>query len=127
MRRRGRHRQHPALPQPHVVAERAHRLVDAGRLARDCDGRLVAEQLDEPRQRRPEAVQKTAVPRARAVAAVRPLEHDDPRPGPPGAELERRPEAGEAAADDRHIGVDRPLERRFGRIRRRLLPPPGLR
>src|SRR5438270_813484 len=60
---------------------------------------------------RPVAVEEAAVPPARAYAAAIRLENDDVRRRVAFLHRERRPQAGEPAADDAHVGVDLAHER----------------
>ena len=60
------------------------------------------------RQREPHRVAEAAVAPARPVAAAVGLEQDDPRLGLQRLRVPGRPEAGEAAADDEHVGLSSP-------------------
>ena len=109
-RRRG-HGHHPALAQPDVLAERADGGDDP--LARTGHGEpgLLSEHRARASDARPVAVQEAAVPPARAYAAAIRLENDDVRRRVAFLHRERRPQAGEPAADDAHVGVDLAHER----------------
>jgi hypothetical protein len=70
-------------------------------------------------------VAEAAVSPARAGAARLGLEQEDIRRGVALAQSERRPEPGEAAADDADVGRDVALERRGSLLGARLVEPPG--
>ena len=93
-------------------------------LGGERDRLLLAQQLDQARQRRPEPVQEAAVAAAGAVAAARCFEHDDPGARPAPFQLERRPQPGEPAADDGDVRLHGLLERPCRRVGRSLLAPP---
>jgi hypothetical protein len=71
-------------------------------------------------------VQEAAVAGARAVAAARRLHHDDTRSRLPLEHGERRPETGQAAADDRDVGLHGLHETRRGLVASRFVDPPRL-
>ena len=117
-----------AAAHPRAARRRARERARPGwrrRRARDSECPLGSEHVAEAREARPVAVEEAAVPPAGADPATRGLEHDDVQRGLPPLQLERRPEAGEAAADDGDVGPRVALERGLLGIRRRVLEPPG--
>src|SRR5581483_6959821 len=97
----------------------------ARRGARDRERALVAEPSAQPAERRPERLEEAAVAPARAEAAELRLDEGHLERRAPLLQRQRRPQARVAAADDRHVGVDRPGERLPRWVGRRLLEPPG--
>ncbi len=120
---RGRRRdpQQPTLAEPHVLAEGAHGGDRPIRCASDRERSLGAEHIAEARQARPVAVEEAAVAATGPDPAARGLEHDHVQPGLPPLQLERRPEPGEAGADDGHVGLRVAVERGLLRVLGRLL------
>ena len=124
---RRRDGQHPALAQPDVLTERAHRRDDPLPCAGDRERAGLPEHPAGAPDAGPVAVQEAAVAAARPGAAAFRLEQDDVRRRVSLLDRERGPQAGEAAADDADVGVDGALER-VGHVvaerGRRLLQPP---
>ena len=98
--------------------------IAGGRRAAQPDRLLGAAARDEARQLRPPRQHHAAVAARGAAAADVALEHDDVAGGVALLELDRRPQADEAAAEDRDVGARGALERRRGRrVAERLAQP----
>src|SRR5689334_25209559 len=121
---------HAALAQPRVDALALTDGADAGNdlltSPRHCARVVVAEALAQRGQVAPVAVDEPAVAAGRPVAADPFLEHDHIERRILLGQRERGPEAGEPAADDRHVGVGVPWKRGRRLDRPRLFEPPDL-
>jgi hypothetical protein len=92
--------------------------------AGDRQRRLVAPAPPHRGEREPHRVAEAAVAAARpAPADLLGLEQDDPRSRLEPVQVPGGPEAGEAAADDQHVGLDIASERRRRLDRSSLLDP----
>src|SRR5262249_44471725 len=125
LRRRRGHHQHPALPQPHVVVERAHRRHDPLPRTRQLQRLVAAEQRHELGHRRPVAVDEAAVAATRPGATGDSLEQHDVGRRLAFLHGQSGPEPRVAAADDADVRRHVAGQRRLGLVRARLVPPPG--
>jgi hypothetical protein len=108
-----------------LVAERADLADRGGRRAREPQRVHRAADPLEADEVVPDAHREAAVATARAGAADLGLDEDDLERGLAPLERQRRPQPGEAAADDAHVGAKVALERAPGRADRGLAKPPA--